>query len=31
LTKGGTDPTYTLRRLKRDNPELAAKVISGAF
>lgn len=26
---GGTDPTYTLRRLKRDHPELAEKVVAG--
>ena len=26
-TKGGTDPAYTLARLKRDRPDLAAKVI----
>ncbi len=25
----GTDPTYILRRLKRDHPELAEKVVSG--
>jgi hypothetical protein len=29
FTEGGTDPTYILRRLKRDRPELAEKVISG--
>jgi hypothetical protein len=27
--KGGTGSTYTLRRLKRDRPDLAAKVIAG--
>ncbi len=29
VTEGGTTATYTLRRLKRDNPELAEKVIKG--
>jgi hypothetical protein len=28
-TTGGTSSTYTLRRLKRDNPGLAARVASG--
>jgi hypothetical protein len=28
-SKGGTDPTYTLARLKRDAPELAKLVIDG--
>lgn len=28
-TQGGTSPAYALRRLKRDNPELAEKVIGG--
>lgn len=27
--KGGTATTYTVRRLKRDNPELAERVING--
>lgn len=26
---GGTDPDYALRRLKRDNPELAQRVLTG--
>jgi hypothetical protein len=25
----GNNPTYTLRRLKRDNPELADRVVRG--
>jgi hypothetical protein len=25
----GTDPTYTLKRLKRDRPDLAEKVVRG--
>jgi hypothetical protein len=29
LIKGGTNPVYTLRRLKRDNPELAERVVNG--
>ncbi len=28
-TQGGTDPTYVLRRLKRDHKDLAEKVVSG--
>ncbi len=28
-SKGGTSPTYALRRLKRDHPLLAEKVITG--
>jgi hypothetical protein len=28
-SKGGTDPTYTLARLKRDAPDLAKMVIDG--
>jgi hypothetical protein len=28
-TKRGNNPTYKIRRLKRDNPGLADKVISG--
>ena len=28
-TQGGTDPNYTLKRLKRDHPELANAVING--
>ncbi len=28
-SKGGTDTTYTLRRLARDAPEILAKVQSG--
>lgn len=31
LTGGGNEATYTLRRLKRDRPELAAQVIAGAL
>jgi hypothetical protein len=29
LNPGGTSPTYALQRLKRDQPELAEKVIAG--
>jgi hypothetical protein len=28
-TAGGNSPTYALRRLKRDRPDLAALVVSG--
>ena len=28
-TDGGNNPTYALRRLKRDHPELAERVVSG--
>lgn len=28
-SKGGTSQTYTLRRLKRDRPDLAERVVSG--
>ena len=28
-SEGGTSATYALRRLKRDHPELAEKVVSG--
>jgi len=29
-TPGGTSPTYALRRLKRDRPDLAERVLPGA-
>src|SRR5262249_53092391 len=29
LPKGGTSDTYLLRRLKRDHPKLAEKVVAG--
>jgi len=29
LSKGGNAPTYALRRLKRDRPDLAKKVVEG--
>jgi hypothetical protein len=29
IIKGGTSSTYTIARLKRDNPELAERVVNG--
>jgi hypothetical protein len=29
VSRGGNSPDYALKRLKRDNPELAAKVVAG--